>query len=269
MRTFHTTTNLLLGLFLLVGLLSCSKSDELIAFKGKVVNIDNKTVTGASVQIFNTAEDWLTGHNIVANLRTDALGNFESEKAYQAGEYFIFIEKYDTSNWEIRKVEQGIYPTISIPEDENKTHTIDYNNMSAMASTAWILTNVHREFTKPGATVSEWQSIWTSINNCRRDNKMFFEKNLSFRFSEGNYICNGQERNVIGTFIPPLIFSTQSCTTLPNTTQLVKEFEYEGWPEMEQLGAKMYLSCNPNVGQIYIHYEGLDGLEILEVYSRN
>ncbi|MGB0391810.1 MAG: hypothetical protein ACPGD5_09580 [Salibacteraceae bacterium] len=266
---FHTYYLITMSLLMVASLSSCSKKTELVAFKGTVVNAKNQKVVGASVQIFNSAEDWLTGHNIVANLSTDTYGYFESEKIYESGEYYIFIEKYDTSNWEIRKVEQGIYPKITIPEDEGLTHTIDFNNMSLMASTNWKLTNIHREYTKPGATAVEWQSIWTGVNNCMRDNELIFNKDLSFRFSEGIFICNNNDRNTIGTFIPPIIFSEQSCINLPHTSQSVKEFEYSGWPIMEARDAKMYMACNRSVGQIYIHYTGTDGLEVLEVYSRN
>lgn len=247
---------------------SCSKKDDLVAFKGYVVNADNRSVPVATVEIFRTAEDWLTGHNVVAKLSTDNAGYFESEKIYEPGDYFIFIEKYDTSNWEIRQVEKGIFPKIAAPGDENKVHTIDYNNMSAMASTSWILTNVHKEYTKPGATAVEWQSIWTGVNNCVRDNEIFFNKDLTMRVYEGRTICKGKERNVVGTFVPPIIFNANSCMDLPNTSQAVKEFEYWGWPEMEARDAKMYLSCNSSVGQVYIYYTGNDGLDILEVYTR-
>ena len=256
--------------FLLHALLfsSCSKKDDFQAFKGTVVNATGQNVPDARVQIFNTPEDWLTGHNVVASFRTDASGYFESSAIYEAGEYYIFIEKYDTSNWEIRKVEQGLYPKISIPEDINKTHIIDYNNMSNMAGTSWLLTNIHKEYTKPGATAKEWQSIWTGVNNCVRDNELFFNKDLTLRVYEGNTVCKNKQKNIIASFVPPIIIDPNGCSNLPYTAQGVKEFSYSDWPEMEAKNAKMYISCNSSVGQVYILYTGNDDLQVLEVYSR-
>ena len=258
----------LLSILFSLALSSCSKKDELVAFEGSVVNASNKNVTGARVQIFNSAEDWLTGHNVVATMTTDLFGNFESEPIFEAGEYFIFIEKYDTSNWEIRAVEQGVYPKLTIPEESGIIHTVDYNNMSAMANTAWKLTNIHREFTKPGATAKEWQSIWGGINNCKRDNAIYFNKDLSMRVSEGDFVCSGEERNIIGTFVPPLIFNSSSCETLPLTAISIKEFEYSGWPKMEALNAKMYLTCSGSNQEVYVYYLNSNNLQVLEVYSR-
>ncbi len=247
---------------------SCSKKEELVAFKGAVVNASNRSVAGARVQIFNSAEDWLTGHNVVATMTTDVFGQFETQPIYDAGEYYIFIEKYDTSNWEIRKVEQGIYPKLTMPEEAGSTHMVDYNNMSTMANTSWKLTNIHREFTKPGATAKEWQSIWGGANNCKRDNAIYFNKDLSMRISEGDFVCSGEERNIIGTFIPPLIFNSSSCQNLPLTAIAVKEFEFSGWPKMEARNANMYLTCSNSNPEVYVHYVNDNNLQVLEVYSR-
>ncbi len=254
---------------LIVSFSSCNKKEESVAFTGNVVSVDNTQISGAKVEIFRNAEDWLTGLNVLTTMVTDLSGRFESEAIYEAGEYYIFIEKYDSSNWEIRKVEQGIYPQITVPEETDLTHTIEFNNMSAMAETAWKLTNVHREFTKPGATAVEWQSIWSGINNCKRDNQLFFNKDLSMRFSEGATVCRGNATEIIGTFVPPMIFNILGCETLPFTKIPVKQFEYSNWPEMEAKGAKMYLSCNSSVGQTYILYTGDNGLKVLEVYTRS
>jgi hypothetical protein len=85
----------------IIGISSCKKNDNLVAFTGNVVNAENKIVSAASIEVYRTAEDWLTGHNVVAKMTTDAGGYFESAAIYEPGDYFIFIEKYDTSNWEI------------------------------------------------------------------------------------------------------------------------------------------------------------------------
>lgn len=247
---------------------SCNKKEELYSYQGTVVSPDNKVVVSATIQIFETPEDWLTGHNVIATMQSDRAGYFESEKVFESGDYYIFIEKYDSSNWEIRQVEQGIYPKVSIPSDEGKRYVVDYNNMSLMASTKWVLTNMHKEYTKPGATAIEWQSIWSSVNNCKRDNSISFNRDLSMIVSEGNTVCSGEERTIVGDFVPPLIMSSNSCTQLPNTAQDVKEFEYSNWPEMEAKGGKMYLACNQNIGQMYILYKATSGLMVLEVYSR-
>ena len=247
---------------------SCSKNSKLVSYEGRVVNPDGKSVARATIQIFETPEDWLTGHNVLATMTSDFAGHFESEPIFEPGEYYIFVEKYDSSNWEIRKVEQGVYPTVNIPEDKGGTFIVDHNNMSLMASTQWVLTNVHKEYTKPGHTAIEWQSIWTSTNNCRRDNYIQFNKDLSMRISEGDILCSSEERNVLGSFIPPIIFSNNSCTSLPNTSQSVKEFEYSGWPGMKAKEGKMYLACSSAVGEMYVYYKANDGKMMLDVYSR-
>lgn len=269
MKSPHSFTTLLLFMVIVSStmLSSCDK-EELVGFKGTVVNPKGEPVVKAQIQLFNSPEDWLTGLNVVAVASSDLVGEFEFTTLLNTGEYYIFIEKYDSSNWEIRQVEQGIYPTITLPDESGSTHTIDYNNMSLMASTNWELTNVHREYTKPGETVVQWQSIWASINNCRRDNYITFGKDLSMRISEGNSICRGTDRNILGSFVPPLIFNSSSCTNLPNTTQDVKEFEFEGWAYMKAHEAKMYLACSQSVGQMYVYYKGDDGMMMLDVYSR-
>lgn len=270
MKTFHPHKYVLLLLlvYVTVALSSCKKDSGLHSYSGYVVNPDNKPVAKASIQIFKTPEDWLTGLNAVATLRSDLAGYFESDKIFESGDYYVFVEKLDSSNWEIRQVEKGVYPKISIPSSNGNSLTIDFNNMSLMASTEWVLTNVHREYTKPPHTAIEWQSIWSSVNNCRRDNAIYFNKDLSMRISEGNIICSKQERNILASFVPPLIFSSNSCVNLPNTSQDVKEFEYHNWPEMKAKDGKMFLACNQNVGQLYIYYRGNDGKMMLDVYSR-
>jgi hypothetical protein len=247
---------------------SCKKQSELHSYSGYVVNPQNEPVVSATIQIFETPEDWLTGHNIVATMQSDLAGHFESEKIFESGDYYVFVEKLDSSNWEIREVEKGIYPKVSIPFSNGSYEVIDFNNMSLMANTKWKLTNVHREYTKPNHTAIEWQSIWTSINNCRRDNAIYFNKDLSMRISEGDVICSKQERNVLANFVPPIIFSSNSCTNLPNTSQDVKEFEYYNWPELKAKSGKMFMACNQSVGQLYIYYKSDDGRMMLDVYSR-
>lgn len=256
-------------LSLLLGTVTSCKKEEMIAFTGSVVSVNNTQIAGATVEIFKNSEDWLTGQNVVATLTTDLAGRFESAAIFEPGQYYIFIEKRDSSNWELQQVEQGIYPQLNLPEDEELIHTIEFNNMSAMSQTSWKLTNVLREYTKPGATATEWQSIWSSINNCKRDDKMVFNKDLSMKFSEGTTICQENEGDVIANFVPPLIFDVQGCETLPFTKVGVKEFNYSNWPEMEAKGAKMYLSCDQSVGQTYIYYMGDNDLMVLEVYSRS
>tara|TARA_R110002050_G_scaffold109799_4_gene221535 strand:- start:39389 stop:40207 length:819 start_codon:yes stop_codon:yes gene_type:complete len=247
---------------------SCNRKPELFAYTGTVVNPDNEVVVGATIQIFESPEDWLTGHNVIATMNSDKAGYFESEKIFESGDYYIFVEKLDSSNWEIRKVEQGIYPKVSIPSDANKQYVVDFNNMSLMANTNWVLTNVHREYTKPGETAIEWQSIWSSVSYCKRDNYITFNKDLTMLISEGKSICSGRQQTVIADFVPPIIFGMNSCTNLPNTSQDVKEFEYSNWPEMKAKEGRMFLSCNQSIGQMYILYKATTGLMVLEVYSR-
>lgn len=246
---------------------SCNKQDEMLRFEGRVVNEDNEPVSGAVVEVFSTAEDWLTGHNVVVTMRSNYDGDFKSDAIYEQGDYYIFIEKYDTSNWNIRDVEVGRYPTISLPSDK-RDHLVEYNSMAAMSNTEWLLTNIHQEYSKPGETAVEWQSIWTSSNNCVRDNRIYFQKDLNMRISEGNIVCGNKEMNIVATFVPPIIFSMSSCEKLPNTSEDVKEFEYSGWPYMENREGKMYMSCNEAVGQLYVYYRADSGKMTLEVYSR-
>lgn len=270
MKTVHLHTNILIAFFALFTLLlgSCQKKSELHSYSGYVVNPENKPVVNATIKVFKTPEDWLTGLNQVATMRSDLVGYFESDKIFESGDYYVFIEKLDSSNWEIREVEKGVYPKVSIPSSSGNTEVINFNNMSLMANTKWELTNVHREYTKPNHTAIEWQSIWSNVNNCRRDNAIYFNKDLSMRISEGDIVCSKQERNILANFIPPIIFNSNSCTNLPNTSQNVKEFEYYNWPELKAKDGKMFMACNSNVGQLYIYYKSDDGRMMLDVYSR-
>lgn len=246
---------------------SCNKQEDLYSFKGRVINANQEPVHNATIEIFATADDWLTGLNAVTRIKSDYDGYFESSESYTSGSYYIFIDKYDTSNWDIRSVENGQYPKVTIPS-EPKDYLIEYNNISLLANTVWLLTNRHQEFTQPGQNATEWRSKWTSVNNCIKDNKIFFYKDLTMRISEGTTVCNNAEENIEGTFVPPIIFSATSCENLHNTSVRVKEFLYYGWPEMENKSGHMYLACDQNTGQLFIYYTGENGKKYLDVYSR-
>ena len=114
----------------------------------------------------------------------------------------------------------------------------------------------------------EWHSQWTVTNNCFKDNKIYFGKDLSMTISEGKTICSGTAPNIIGSFIPPIIFTSWNCQKLPNSSQNVKEFEFSGWSEMEAKNAKMFVSCNESMGLIYLYYQGSGNKMMLNVYSQ-
>jgi hypothetical protein len=257
-----------LSFFLSSFLSSCKKESNLYAFKGDVINNNNQPVLNASIKIFKTPEDWLTGHNMVINLQSDLAGHFESAKIYEEGSYYIFIEKYDTSNWELSQVQKGNYPTIYLPINENLERKIEHNNIGMLANTKWKLTNVLKEYTKNGQSAVEWHSQWSATNNCFKDNKIYFGKDLTMTVSEGKTICNNTIPNIFGTFVPPMIFTSWSCQKLPNSSQNVKEFEFSGWPEMESKNAKMFVSCNESMGLIYVYYQGSGNKMMLNVYSK-
>jgi hypothetical protein len=264
---FHRVKLFVLTVLTILTVTSCSK-DEKFKYEGTVVNINNEPVVSAKIQIFESAQDWLTGRNVIATMTSDKVGYFKSGKIFEAGDYFIFVEKLDSSNWVYRDVEQGIYPKVSIPEDGGKSYTVEFNNMALLARTNWVLTNLHKEYTKPGATAVEWQSIWTSVNNCRRDNYIKFNSDLTMTVSEGKSVCSGKKAEVEARFIPPMIMGKLSCSTLPNSSQDVKEFEYFDWPELKAKNGKMFLDCNQSIGQLYIMYTDSKGLTVLEVYTR-
>lgn len=254
--------------FSIVFLFSCKKESERHAFKGDVINSKNQPVVNASIKIFKTPEDWLTGHNMVVQLQSDLAGHFESAKIYEEGKYYIFIEKYDTSNWELSEVQKGNYPTITLPVNDDLSRTIEPNNIGLLANTSWRLTNILKEYTKNGQSAVEWHSQWPITNNCFKDNKIHFKKDLTMIIEEGKTVCTGNIPNTIGNFVPPMIFTAWSCQKLPNSSQNVKEFEFSGWPEMEAQNAQMFVSCNQSMGLLYVYYEGTGDKMMLNVYSK-
>jgi hypothetical protein len=246
---------------------SCSK-EEHYEVKGTVLDLNSAPVISAKVQIFKNPEDWLTGHNVIATMQSDMLGEFVSPKIFEAGDYYIFVEKYDTSNWNIRDVERGVFPKITLPLENGTTQIVEQNNMRLLANTNWKLTNILREFTKPDVGTIQWNSTWSTSNNCEKDNELYFGKDLTLRVSEGNYICAGTERNTLGSFVPPMIFTSLGCEQLLHTSQKVKPFEYSNWPEMETKQGKMYLACDQSVGQLYVIYKNTPTTKKLLVYSK-
>ena len=88
------------------------------------------------------------------------------------------------------------------------------------------------------------------------------------RMNEGNSICVGKERNTLINYVPPMIFNTLGCQSLPNSTQKVKQFEHSGWDEMEGANANFYLDCNVSLGQLYLIFETSQGKKELHVYKK-
>ncbi|MFT4753803.1 MAG: hypothetical protein ACI85Q_001351 [Salibacteraceae bacterium] len=246
---------------------ACSKT-ELHSFTGTVLDNEQRPVINAIVKVFETPQDWLTGHNVVTTMSTNLVGKFESSTTYESGDYFIFIEKLDTTNWNIRDVEKGIYPQISLPQDNEYRETIEHNNMGLLANTNWELTNILTEYTRPNTGTKQWLSIWSTTNNCEKDNMLHYGKDLTLRINEGNAICSGNERNILGSFIPPLIFTTYSCDQLIHTSQEVKQFEFSGWPKMNNRNGEMFLACDQSIGQLYVTYNKSAESKRLLVYSR-
>lgn len=259
-----------IGLILLVIpiFISSCKKDEMYQIKGKVLSIENVPVVSSTIQIFKNPEDWLTGHNVLATMNSDMVGEFESSKIFEAGDYYIFVEKYDTSNWNIRDVERGIYPKITLPLDDGTNQIVEQNNMRLLANSNWKLTNILIEHSKPNLGTIQWNSTWISGNNCEKDNSLHFGKDLSLRVSEGEYICSGEDRNILGTFVPPMIFNTHGCQKLLHTSQKVKPFEYEGWEAMKDKNGEMFLACDQSVGQLYLIYNATPSKKKLLVYSQ-
>jgi len=254
--------------FSIIFLFSCKKDSDLHAFKGSVINTKNQPVVNAAIRIFKNPDDWLTGDNMVVQLQSDLAGNFESAKIYEEGRYYIFIEKYDTSNWELAEVQKGNYPTITLPINDEIARKIEPNNIGLLANTRWKLTNILREYTKNGQSAIEWHSQWTVTNNCYKDNRIHFGKDLKMTIKEGETICKGNLPITVGSFVPPTMFTSWSCQKLPNSSQKVKEFEFSGWPEMEAKNAKMFVSCDQSMGLLYVYYEGNGNKMMLNVYSK-
>ncbi len=258
----------LLSILLLTTLTSCRKETDLYAFEGNVYNTNNEPVVSAKVQVFKSPDDWLTGHNVLLTMKSDMVGHFESAKAYEAGEYYIFVEKYDTSNWDIRDVEKGIYPKVILPKDGGIRQVIEPNTIALLANTKWKIINVLEEYTMSGQTAIQWRSNWSNIVSCKKDNTLEFGKDLSLKIGEGPAVCVNTQETISGSFVPPLIFSSIGCEKLANTSQKVKQFEFSGWDYMERRNAKMYLACDLSIGQIYIYFNGENGKVLLHVYSR-
>ncbi len=256
---------LMLGLSFM--LFSCEKREELYAFKGTVTDIHDQPVAHAKIQVFHTSNDWLTGLNEVARFQSDLSGRYASRKIYESGSYFLFIEKYDSSNWEYREVERGVYPTVTLPIAGYPTQIIQHNSMSLLANTQWKISNVLLEYSVSGSAIKEWRSTWAETNNCKKDNTLHFGKDLSMRIGEGNLVCLGKSQNILGSFVPPLIFTHWSCEKLLHTSQKVKNFEYANWPEMETKNGQMYLACNRSVGQLYVICKESPECKKLYVYS--
>ncbi|MFT4753073.1 MAG: hypothetical protein ACI85Q_000609 [Salibacteraceae bacterium] len=264
---WETVFNFFIINLLLCSLFSCAKT-ELYGVSGIVVDEYGNSVSNATIEIFTRPEDWLTGQNVLVTMVSDRNGDFESSKIYESGSFYIFVKKLDSSNWNIRDVEQAIYPQIELPLSNKTVQVITRNNMSLLANSEWEITNVLLEYSNGDNNVTEWQSIWESTNNCIKDNSLHFGKDLSVRFCEGTYMCMGSNINELGVFVPPMIFSSMGCTNLIHTNQKVKPFEISGWTEMEGKDAVIYLDCDLGLNQIYLIYKHTPSTKRLHVYSR-
>lgn len=263
----HITWGLLV--MLLIFSASCSKKEEQYAFSGVVVNTQGEPVAGARVDIFPTPEDWMTGHNKIKTLTTDANGTYQSLDIYDAGDYYVFVKKADSTNWSVSDIDAGNFPKVTLPQS-NPSHrsVIDYTSMSVIANTTWKLVNVMQEYSKPGSAVKEWQNVWNSVNNCMKDNEIIFDNTTKFLKSEGQYVCRSADENNLVRFIPPLILSQLSCINLPYTGVLVKEMDYFDWPEFENRDGHIYMGCDRAAGQLFLYYLNENNQRTLEVYSR-
>lgn len=277
MRTKHTTmiinvqTQKKIVTFCLLSIIlsffSCNKQ-ELYKIEGTVLDLTGKPVNKASIEIFKTPNDWLTGHNVVATMKSDLNGEFSSSPIFEGGDYYIFVEKYDTTNWNIRDVEKGVYPIIHLPLESPTIQPVEASNMGLLANTAWKISNTMEEYTKSGSSSSEWKSTWSNQNNCIRDNTLFFGKDLKMIIDEGDIVCRNTPETIEGSFLPPVIFTEISCETLLHTSQKVKPFEFYGWEELTSKNGTMYVSCNSSSGQLYITYNINQSKKALVVYTR-
>ncbi len=245
----------------------CSKTEK-HEVQGTVLDINKNPVASAKIEIFESPEDWLTGHNVLATMSSDLIGEFESPQIFEEGTYYIFVQKHDTSNWNIRDVEDGKYPTITLPMEGRTIQSVEANNMGLLANTSWKLTNSLEEYEMSGTKTKQWRSIWVNTNNCKKDNTLHFGKDLSLRISEGDVICKDTERNLLGSFVPPMIFTSYSCENLLYTSQKVKPFTFEGWESMKNKQAEMFLACDQGLGQMYIVYQINNNTKGLMVYTR-
>ena len=245
----------------------CSKTEK-YEVTGTVLDMQNNPVVSAKIEIFQTPEDWLTGHNVLATMSSDLLGDFDSPVMFDEGTYYIFVQKHDTSNWNIRDVENGKYPTITLPLEGKTIQPVEPNNMGLLANTSWKLTNSLEEYQLSGTQTKQWRSVWDKTNNCEKDNSLHFGKDLRLRISEGDLVCKDKERNILGSFVPPIIFTKYSCENLLFTSQKVKPFTFEGWEAMENKQAEMFLACDQGLGQMYIVYQITPNKKGLKVYSR-
>lgn len=249
---------------------SCSKNKEqLHAFSGIVYNAKSEPVEGARVNIYPTSNDWLTGHNKLKTLITNADGRYQSVAQFEAGDYYVFIEKVDSTNWSVAEIENGNFPKVTLPQaNSNMESIIDYTSMSIIANTNWKLVNVMEEYSKPGQSVKEWRNVWSITNNCMKDNEIRFDNTTKFLKTEGQYVCKWNSDDERVQFTPPLILSTLSCSNLPLTGVLVKEMEYYQWPDFEEKDGHIYMACDRSVGQLFLYFLDDNNKRVMEVYSR-
>lgn len=270
MKLSPTVFSVILGFVLMtipVIFNSCSK-DELYNIEGTVLDITGNPVVNAKIQIFKNTDDWLMGKNNLATMNSDLLGEFKSSKIFEEGDYYIFVEKNDTSNWNINNIEQGVYPIISVPLENRTIQSIEPSNIRLLANTSWKISNTLEEYHKNGSSSSEWKSNWTVYNNCEKDNLLHFSKDLTMRIDEGQTLCQNIPKEINGTFAPPIIFTSQDCEQLLHSSQSVKPFEYEGWDELKELNGEMLISCNQSLGYLYILYDISPSKKGLKVYIK-
>ncbi len=270
MKSLPSTITIILGaLFLSIPVIitSCSKK-EFYKIEGIVLDPTGSPVVNAKVEVFNNPDDWLTGLHVVATMKSDLIGEFKSAKIFEEGDYYIFVEKYDTSNWNIRDVEKGIYPMIHLPLGNRTIQNVEPSNMGLLANTSWELSNTLEEYSKSAVGSAEWKSNWVTSNNCEKDNSIHFGKDLSMHIDEGQLMCKNSPNILYGSFIPPMVFNQYSCDRLLHTSENVKIFQYEGWTEMKEKNGEMYISCSQSTGQLYIIYDITSTKKGLQVYSR-
>ena len=249
-------------------LLGSCKKEELYAFKGTVLNKEKKPVVNANVVVFNSTEDWLSGKNAIAKMSTNILGEFKSSNSFNEGDYYIFIDKKDTTNWNVEEIKLSVYPKISLPSNESYQQVINHSNINVFVNTKWKLSNILKEYVKSGKENLQWVSIWAKTYPCNKDNTLSFGKDLSLYISEGSLICDN-EKDITATYTPPTgTFVAVTCEHLLHTFQTVKRVGFDGWPQIKAKNGEMFITCDQTIGQLYVIYDETPTLKKLLVYSR-
>lgn len=161
-------------------ILSCSKETEInIQSKDEAQN----NLANVEVKLFGSYAAWLNENSPSYTFTTDASGNANLSEKVTSGNYWIWAEKDDYANW-IETTSSETVPMVTIEKGEivNIEVTLNENYHQYMAGQEWKLIDY---------TNSSGDSFWNAMSPCYQDDKLVFNKDMTFYFDSGDNVCAG------------------------------------------------------------------------------